>query len=107
MTDPVDRLREALSRQRLPDPGPFFAARVANRVLAEEHRRRERRGAAWFVGALGFILLCGAIALVTAGARTFAGGIGALVLVPAGFGFWTFRREVGREIRGAIELLLG
>jgi len=29
------------------------------------------------------------------------------VPVPAGFGVWLFRREIARELRAAIELLLG
>ena len=44
---------------------------------------------------------------MTGSSRTFAGELRMLVLVPAGFGAWMFRRELAREIRGAIELLLG
>ena len=107
MADPEDRLRETLAPEGRPDPGPFFAARIANRVLAEDHRRRRRSEASALVHILGFLLLCAAILLVTTGTRSFLGDIRTLALVPAGFGAWTFRREIVREIRGAIELLLG
>jgi len=106
MTDPELRLREALARERKPEPGPFFAARTTSRVLAEDLRRTERSVPA-FLRVLGFLLLCAAIALVTSSSRTFGADLRTLVLVPAGFGLWMFRREIAREIRGAIELLLG
>jgi hypothetical protein len=106
MIDPELRLREALAPEPKPEPGPFFAARTANRILAEKRRRKGRSAAALF-RVLGFLLLCAAIGVVTSSSRTFAGDLRTLVLVPAGFGVWMFRQELAREIRGAIELLLG
>jgi len=107
VTDTEDRLREALARERKPEPGAFFAARVANRVLAEDRLRRGRRKAPWPLRVLGFLVLCAAIVFVTGTSRGFGNELRILALVPAGFGLWTFRREIGREVRGAIELLLG
>lgn len=107
MTDPEDRLRETLAHERRPEPGPFFAARIANRVLAEDRLRRERRRPPLVLKIFGFLVLCAAIVFVTAGHRSLAGDLRTLLLVPAGFGAWIFRREIAREIRGAIELLLG
>ena len=42
MIDPELRLREALAPELKPEPGPFFAARTANRVLAQKRRRKGR-----------------------------------------------------------------
>jgi len=107
MIDPELRLREALAPEPKPEAGPFFAARTANRVLADGRRRRPGRSTPGLVRVLGFLLLCAAIGWLTGAPRTFAGDVRTLVLVPAGFGVWMFRREIAREIRGAIELLLG
>lgn len=108
MSDPGGRLRAALSRERRPEPGPFFAARIAHRVLADDHRRRRgRRPASPLLSAAGFLLLCAGILYLTAGVHGPAGDLRVLALVPAGFGAWSFRREIGREIRAAVELILG
>lgn len=106
MTDPEERLREALAREPRPEPGPFLAARIANRVFAES-RRPERRLLSAALRVFGFVLLCAATVFVTGRSRGFAGDLATLALVPAGFGAWLFRREIARELRAAIELLLG
>jgi hypothetical protein len=107
MIDPELRLREALAQERRPEPGPFFAARTTSRVLAERRRHRGGRSARGLLRVFGLLLLVATIGLLTGASPTFGSDLRTLVLVPAGFGAWTFRREIAREIRGAIELLLG
>ena len=87
-------IRQMLAREPRPELSPFFAARVTNELQRREKSRRRPIPLAlrlYWLALLGIVVFA-----IHATAIHFDVTILSLVLVPAGFGVWVYREELGR-----------